>query len=1038
MFLRFLAVTAFALSASVVFADAVKVGSGSYSDSFPGTDEAGRNGFINSAAQVSGKAVGRPVPTNDWWSNELVSNHGNSMFNYPLGIRTQDDGVALIRNAAQQAIMHGDGPLVVGLKGMSVPVTKVSDFSDWTVTFDWNGMMSAIVAQGSPFVYFTRSGSADVELRASGTMTVLDGNILLVTGGFNQASYAVYAPGGATWQISGNRATSDLGGKGYFSAVLLPEGADASTTASEWRKYAFVFPADTRADFSCDKGVVTTTYSVITDVKEGTDNRFLLGLLPHHWGNLASTPAWEKGVYSTVRGELRMAGGNEFKTRLEFHGILPTLPAVSGSSHGFSQAELERLIDKVTSDHGLVDWTDSYNDGMLLNRLVQVGRIAKESGYEAGFRKVFDLVKARVERWLTYKPGDKAFMFYYHKDWSAMLGYPAGHGQDTNINDHHFHWGYLIHAAAFIEQYQPGWKESWGGMIDLLVRDAASSDRNDSMFPYLRNFSPYAGHSWANGTASLGLGNDQESTSESIQFACSLIHWGELTGRADLRDLGVYLYVTERSAIEEYWFDIHDRNFADGYKSAVASRVFTNGYDDQNFWGGGIAGSYGIQIYPVHAGSAYLVRDKAFAERFWKAMSTETAILRNEANDNIWYDAWARFLAMTDPAAALQFYKDCTQLGKKFGDSQAHTYQWIHALSEIGTPDCTVTASSPFAMVFDNGGVRTYVAQNYGSAPQKIDFSDGYSLTVPARTLYSSANGDPQPQAPSAVITADPERGKVGENVTLTATVVSGDYTIESVTLKVDGEALATTAGSESGVYTAVWTPSAKGTYTIVASVATTEGRSFESGALSLTVDGDDDPVADDPTETTVTFTADQASQGELHGGGYLRFSYDGKDVTVVAHFDGEYTGAAGPWLWNYTDGFAETQMSPYGTDEYSAVLTGYTPGQTIRVAAKIAYTGGMGVTPICEFAIPKPDSSAMLAESELSFAVYPNPASEIITVSGAGEMSIVTMAGTTVARRTIDGTSRIDISALDRGFYLVTLRSSHDGQRHTVKLIKR
>ena len=65
-----------------------------------------------------------------------------------------------------------------------------------------------------------------------------------------------------------------------------------------------------------------------------------------------------------------------------------------------------------------------------------------------------------------------------------------------------------------------------GEMIDLLIRDAASTNRNDSMFPFLRNFSPYAGHSWANGFASFPQGNDQESSSESMQFASSLIHWG--------------------------------------------------------------------------------------------------------------------------------------------------------------------------------------------------------------------------------------------------------------------------------------------------------------------------------------------------------------------------------------------------------------------------------------------------------------------------------------------------------------------------------
>ena len=86
-----------------------------------------------------------------------------------------------------------------------------------------------------------------------------------------------------------------------------------------------------------------------------------------------------------------------------------------------------------------------------------------------------------MENWLTYTSGEKAFLFYYNKDWTTMFGYPAGHGQDEYINDHHFHWGYFIHAAAFIEQYSPGWATQWGDMVNLLVRDAATSDRNDPL-----------------------------------------------------------------------------------------------------------------------------------------------------------------------------------------------------------------------------------------------------------------------------------------------------------------------------------------------------------------------------------------------------------------------------------------------------------------------------------------------------------------------------------------------------------------------------
>ena len=62
------------------------VGSGSYTTVFPGTDSAGRNAFPSGTPQLSGNAVGKPVPTNDWWSALVKQNHANNLFNYPLAL----------------------------------------------------------------------------------------------------------------------------------------------------------------------------------------------------------------------------------------------------------------------------------------------------------------------------------------------------------------------------------------------------------------------------------------------------------------------------------------------------------------------------------------------------------------------------------------------------------------------------------------------------------------------------------------------------------------------------------------------------------------------------------------------------------------------------------------------------------------------------------------------------------------------------------------------------------------------------------------
>ncbi len=84
-----------------------------------------------------------------------------------------------------------------------------------------------------------------------------------------------------------------------------------------------------------------------------------------------------------------------------------------------------------------------------MNRLIQTARIADEMGNTVARDKMIATVKERLQDWLKAERGKVAFLFYYNTAWTAMLGYPAGHGQDNNINDHRFHWGYFIHAAAF-------------------------------------------------------------------------------------------------------------------------------------------------------------------------------------------------------------------------------------------------------------------------------------------------------------------------------------------------------------------------------------------------------------------------------------------------------------------------------------------------------------------------------------------------------------------------------------------------------------
>ena len=69
------------------------MGSGSYTKTYPGADAAGRNGYPSGTPQLSGNALGKPVPRNDWWSKLVKENHADNLFNYPMTLKTTNTGL---------------------------------------------------------------------------------------------------------------------------------------------------------------------------------------------------------------------------------------------------------------------------------------------------------------------------------------------------------------------------------------------------------------------------------------------------------------------------------------------------------------------------------------------------------------------------------------------------------------------------------------------------------------------------------------------------------------------------------------------------------------------------------------------------------------------------------------------------------------------------------------------------------------------------------------------------------------------------------
>ena len=340
------------------------------------------------------------------------------------------------------------------------------------------------------------------------------------------ARYGVFGPTGSTWTFDGHTLSSTLGGRDYFSVAALPDAADE--TLAKYRAHAFAFVTQSRVAWKVDAGSghVSATFTVdVTPKETGGPNvpEPLLALYRHQWLHAGEklTP-WS---YTSPRGEMKVLAGHTFTTKTRLAGVVPLLPPPADEAE---RGRIEGALSEAASASDWFprgpDWThNSYWDGKSMQRLATLARIADALGR----RDLRDKFVAGLERGMEdWFDGVPPRAFFYDADWHALIPAPGGFGTGAELNDHHFHYGYFVQAAAAIARFDPAWAKRFGPCVDLLVADVASTDREAGRFPFHRYFDAYAGHSWASGPAGFDDGNNEESSSEDTNFSAGLALWG--------------------------------------------------------------------------------------------------------------------------------------------------------------------------------------------------------------------------------------------------------------------------------------------------------------------------------------------------------------------------------------------------------------------------------------------------------------------------------------------------------------------------------
>lgn len=865
----------------------VPVGDGSYASSIPpGPTEFWAGETVNvkrwhdTVPLFLAPGVEPPIPTNKWWSPLLFHDNvktSHVLWAHPLAVSVQKAGVGVHYPTAwsgphgayqETFFLDNPPPLVVGGRGFTPTRQDVTGWGDWTVSFRLAGDGQAIdvtTGHGMPLVWLEYGAAAVPKvLAADATFFGSDGAaVRLPYKGdclgveWQGRTYGLFAPDDTTFESAeGGVELAIPSARRYVVVAGLP----AKDRLAAFRKHAFAVPRATRVSWTYDPdaGSLATTWDVDTEPLKGDARSVLQGWIPHHYRGTRTDLAFTGDEYLSARGRLKCAAGNRFRIEYEVRGLLSHLPEPEAES--FDRGRMAGLLDAFAT------WNHPFNPETYAGGK-QVAMFARQIACAAPLQhpKLPTLVaklRGELADVLTYTVGEPHKFFGFSPRFGGLIGFQCGFGSHR-FNDQHFHYGYTVYASGILAMHDADFAARYGPMARLVAKTYANWDRDDRRFPFLRTFDVWEGHSWASGGPdnSPWFGENQESSSEAMMSWAAVATLGNALDDDAMTAAGIFGYVSESAATNEYWFNRHGDNFPPGYGPPGTISCITWGSQIQyiTYFGPEPILVHGIQYLPILPSSGYLVRDPA-------AAATEFALLLERSGSDrytrfktrdTWEPLWAaeamRYAALFDPAWASAWFEQLWQARDARatdGWEAGLTYFTIEAWKGLGRIDRETWIAAPDSAVFLDAatGRHTYFAANPAAEPRSFAvYRRGEkigTLPVPARGFASTHELDGN--LPPAVALVAPAAGGVGNtaDVVLEATASDADGSVAAVEF-FDGTTLL--GAATAAPYSLRVSGLADGTHAFFARARDDKGRTATSAPVGFTCDI---PAADIPLAT--------------------------------------------------------------------------------------------------------------------------------------------------------------------------------------------
>ncbi|KAJ2887071.1 hypothetical protein FB639_001444 [Coemansia asiatica] len=361
-----------------------------------------------------------------------------------------------------------------------------------------------------------------------------------------------------------------------------------------------------------------------------------------------------------------------------FSGQTPLTAEHRGNLFNFVAADAQSLVEKAKSLP-----QDPYFFGKAVARAARIALIADEINDNESRDLAIDQATNWLEPWLN---GTNADYFVYDLEWSGVISKAglsdpmADFGQGL-YNDHHFHYGYFIYAAAVIAKLRPEWKDQNQEQVDILVRDFFNiAPSVDTYFPFIRCFDFFDGHSFANGLFAFADSRNQESTSEAINAYYATYLYALMTDRLDIAYYARAVLQLEARTSRIYWHlddlanDIYPEEYAKNQK--IVGILWSTKADYATWFGSNPEFIYGIQFLPYTPAMTLLLKRKWIAD-IWPQFLEKVA---NGSQTESWQEIIHLAYAVVDKKQTFEMNSKITNHDD--GNSASNSYYWIATAPE--------------------------------------------------------------------------------------------------------------------------------------------------------------------------------------------------------------------------------------------------------------------------------------------------------------------------------------------------------------------